>query len=584
MRTKFGVMSVILTAVTLVLSAAPAWADHTDPKERLSPTDDPGTTELFTSGEGEFEFIRNFPINPGTDLKFFKKKGKLYAGSGTLGQGDEGHVGQRIIRLINRKGKVRPRWVADHGSANCRTDNTGVTSLQHDTAVTPRKNSRILIDTTDTTGRCHDPGGGGLEFVDISKVHKKKFKPREIHLTRHAGTSHTVTVDATRPWIVYNNASSSSAMPWIDVLNIKSCLNKRLKSLKALRKKCRPKVYRIYMRDEWTRRFDANREPVEGSEASCHDITAEPGRIYCANLNSTVVLDVRRLTKPNGAVRGEPLKCEVIKGTNTGAKVTDCDDLEAVGNGQARGWKYYGHANHAGRNVNNLQTEWRSDEEISVSHEAEPTWNEKWMFVTDERGGGIVPVGASCAQGEENPYGNGGVHVYKIGKSGEFQYAKNTDGDHAVFIGSVQVPSPTFCTAHVMQQVPREQRFVIAWYTQGTKIVDWFIKDGKWSFRETASVVPQGPNANSWTSQIFKIKRHSNGDVTYWFMASDVQRGIDIFKWTGPRNPRGTPPPTSVSARAGAGSGSSSGAEGVATFGFLGAALLAPLIRRRRAG
>ena len=583
MRTKFGVMSAILSAVVLVLSAAPAGADHTNPREAQSPVEDPGTTELVTSGEGEFEFIRNFPINPGTDLKVFKKKGKLYAASGTLGQGDEGHVGQRIIRLVNRKGKVRPRWVADHGSANCQTDNTGVTSLQHDSAVTPRRNSRILIDTTDTTGRCHDPGGGGLEFIDIRKIFKKKFKPREIHLTRHAGTSHTVTVDATRPWIVYNNASSSSAMPWIDVLNIKSCLNKKLKSLKALRKKCRPKVYRIYMKDEWTRRFDANREPVEGSEASCHDITAEPGRIYCANLNSTVVLDVRRLTKPNGAVRGTPLKCEIVKGTNTKAKVTDCDDLEAVGNGQARGWKYYGHANHAGRNLNNLQTEWRSDEEISVSHEAEPTPNEKWMFVTDERGGGIVPGGATCAQGDENPYGNGGVHVYKIGKPGEFQYAKDTEGNHAVFIGSVQVPSPTFCTAHVMHQVPGDQRFVIAWYTQGTKIVDWFIQNGKWSFRETASVVPQGPNANTWASQIFKTKRHANGDVTYWFMASDIQRGIDIFKWTGPRNPRGTPPPTSASAPAGAGSSSGSGAEGVVTFGFLGAALLAPLIRRRRA-
>jgi hypothetical protein len=581
-RMRRKLVIVVLGIVVLLGTAAPAMADHTDPSEPLSPIDDPGTTELLPFGEGEWEFIRNFPINPGTDLKTFKKKGKLYAAAGTLGQGDEGHVGQRIIRLINKKGKIRPRWVADHGSANCATDNTGVTSLQHDNAVTPKKNSRLLIDTTDTTGRCHDPGGGGLELINISKIHKKGFKTREIHLTRHAGTSHTVTVDATRPWIVYNNASQSSAMPWIDVLNIKSCLNKRLKSTKQMRKKCRPKVYRIYLRDEWTRRFDANREPVEGSEASCHDITAEPGRIYCANLNSTVILDVRRLTKSNGAIRGEPLKCEVIAGTNTGAKVTDCDDLEAVGNGQARGWRYYGHANHAGRNVNNLQTEWRSDEEISVSHEAEPTWNEKWMFVTDERGGGIVPVGASCSPEEENPYGNGGVHVYKINKSGEFQYAKNTDGDHAVFIGAAQVASPTFCTAHVMQQIKSEQRFVIAWYTQGTKIVDWFIEDGKWSFRETASVVPQGPAANTWTSQVFKVKRHNNGDVTYWFMASDVTRGIDIFKWTGPSNPRGTPPPASATADGTPAEPSRSRGEGALTLGFIGAALLAPLLRRLR--
>ena len=580
---KLNVSAGILALFVLVVSAAPASASHTNPKEPLSPTDDPGTTELMPAGEGEWTFIRNFPPNPGTDLKFFRKKGKLFASSGTLGQGDEAHVGQRIIRLINAKGKVRPRWVQDHGSANCATNNTGVTSLQHDSAVTPKRNPRLMIDNTDTTGRCHDPGGGGLELVDISKIHKKKFKAREIHLTRHAGTSHTVTVDATRPWILYNNSSQSSGMPWIDVLNIKSCLSKKLKTLKQKRKACRPKVYRIYFKDEWSRRFDANRDPVEGSEASCHDITAEPGRLYCANLNSTIVLDVRRLTRSNGSVRGTPLKCERVAGTNTKAKVTDCDDLEAVGNGQARGWKYYGHANHAGRNgSHNTNTDFESTDEIAVAHEAEPTWNERWMFVTDERGGGVVPGGASCAAGP-NPYGNGGVHVYKINKGGEFKYAKNTDGDHAVFIGEVQVPSPTFCTSHVMQQIKGEQRFVIAWYTQGTKIVDWFIEDGKWSFRETASVIPQGPNANTWVSQVFKIKRHNNGDVTYWFMSSDITRGIDIFKWTGPSNPRGTPPPASTSTSDSERPKGESRSHGALTLGFLGAALLAPALRRRRA-
>ncbi|HYN36427.1 MAG TPA: hypothetical protein VEV82_05575, partial [Actinomycetota bacterium] len=160
--------------------------------------------------------------------------------------------------------------------------------------------------------------------------------------------------------------------------------------------------------------------------------------------------------------------------------------------------------------------------------------NEKWMFVTDERGGGVVPGGASCVAGS-NPYGNGGVHVYKINKGGEFNYALNPDGGHAVSIGAVQVPSPTFCTGHVMQKLKGEQRFVIAWYTQGTKIVDWFLDDNnRWTFRETASVVPQGPAANTWTSNVFKVKRHGNGEVTYYFMSSDITRGIDIFKWRGP--------------------------------------------------
>ena len=544
MKKTLSSLAFALTLVMIVSSAA--MADHTDPRTRLSQTQDPGTTQLLTTGEGEWEFIRNFPPNPGTDLKFFKKRGHLWAVAGTLGQGDEQHVGQRFIRLVNRKGQVRPRWVADHGSANCATDNQGVTSLQHDNAVTPAKNPVLMIDTTDTVGRCHDDPGGGLEIVDISKLHKrKKFKPREIHLTRHVGTSHTVTVDATRPWIVYNNSSQSSGLtPWIDVLDVRSCMKTKL-SLKAKRAKCRPEVYRIVMEPEWTQRIDANGDRVPETDASCHDITAKPGRIYCANLNSTVVLNVKNLTDADGNIRGKPLKCEVVDGTLTTAKVTDCDDPQAIGPGEATGWKYVGHVNHAGRNLNNLNTEYTVRENISVSHEAEPTPDKQWMFVTDERGGGLVPGGASCEDTETNPYGNGGVHVFDISQGGEYEYALTPDGDKAIFIGSVVVPQATFCTAHVMEQLKGEQRFSIAWYSQGTKIVDWFTDaQGRWTFREIASVVPQNPSAETWTSQVFKTVRNDDGTVTYYFMSSDITRGIDIFSWTGPRNPLGTPPPT----------------------------------------
>lgn len=540
-------------ALVLIIGTA-ALADHTNPREELSPTEDPGTTQLLTRGEGTWEFIRNFPPNPGTDLKFFKTKdGRLMAAAGTLGQGDEGHVGSRIIQLLDAQGQVAPEWVADHGSANCQTDNTGVTSLQHDQAVTPKKNPRILIDTTDTVGRCHDDPGGGLEFVAIQKIHKKGFKPREIHLTRSVGNAHTVTVDATRPWIVYNNSSQSDGQsPWIDVLNIKSCLNKKLITIKDKRAGCRPKVYRIVFEPEWAQRVDANGERVDGTQAACHDITAKPGRIYCANLNSTIVIDVKNLTDDNGNIRGKPIKCELTDGTNTTAKVTDCDDPAQTGKNEATGWKYVGHVNHAGRNLNNLNTEYTVREQISVSHEAEPTADKKWMFVTDERGGGIVPGGASCENEEANPYGNGGVHVIDIRQPGEYDWAKTPDGDKAVFIGEVVVPQPTFCTAHVMEQIKGEQRFAIAWYSQGTKIVDWYVDDqGRWTFREIASVIPENPSAQTWTSEVFKKVKNDDGTVTYYFMSSDIARGIDIFSWTGPANPLGTPPPTGQEVRRG---------------------------------
>lgn len=576
MRRPFSFAAVLLLTLSL---ASPASADHADPNERQAQTRDPGGTQLLTAGEGEWEFIRNFPANPGTDLDLFRKNGRLFASAGTLGQADEQHVGQRIIRLINKRGLVKPRWRADHASAQCTTANpSGTTSLQHDVQVLPHNNPVLLIDTTDATGRCHDAPGGGLELIDVSGLGNKGFEMREIHLTRHAGTSHTVTVDATRPWIVYNNASQSTGMPWIDVLDMRSCMKKG--SLEQKRASCRPEVFRIVFNPEWAQRIDAAGERIEGTESSCHDIRSVGTRLYCANLNSSIVLDVAGLTDAKGNVNGTPLKCEVVDGTLTKAKVTDCSDLEGVGSGQARGWTYYGHINHAGRNgSHNSNTEYTSREQVSVSHEAEPTPDKKWMFVTDERGGGIVPGGASCAEEVDNPYGNGGVHVYDISKPGEFEYALTPDDQKAVFIGNVQVPSTTFCTAHVMSQVPKEQRFVIAWYTQGTKIVDWFTDaNGRWTFRETASVVPQGPAANTWASDIFKIERNDDGTVTYYFVATDITRGIDVFKWTGPANPIGTPPPAE---------GRQRDRSSAATAGAAGFALVSPLLilrRRRKSG
>jgi hypothetical protein len=180
-----------------------------------------------------------------------------------------------------------------------------------------------------------------------------------------------------------------------------------------------------------------------------------------------------------------------------------------------------------------------------VSHEAVPTADNKYMFVTDERGGGVVPGGASCSPGEDNPYGNGGVHMFDISDPAKIEYVMTPDDQKAVFIGSVQVPATTFCTSHRMELVPGEQRFFISWYSQGTKVVDYFFDaNGKVVFRETASYVPEG--ANQWAAQPFKIVKNEDGTKTYHLVASDIARGIDIFSWTGPPNPIGTPPPAVV--------------------------------------
>lgn len=41
------------------------------------------------------------------------------------------------------------------------------------------------------------------------------------------------------------------------------------------------------------------------------------------------------------------------------------------------------------------------------------------------------------------------------------------------------------------------------------------------------------------------IKKNADGTRTYNFVASDIQRGIDVFSWTGRPNPVGAKPPAS---------------------------------------
>jgi hypothetical protein len=561
-RTLFLVLLAMIAG--FLPGATAVHADHTDPRTPLWATEGEPPAEILTTGIGEWEFIKNFPANPGTDVKLFTRKNSVLASSGTLGQADEAHVGQRIVRLTGRRGAVAPLWLADHGSANCLTENPGgTTGLQHDAAVDTPNNPTLLIDTTDATGRCHDGDGGGLEFIDISLMEKLSFEPREIHLTRHAGTSHTVTVDATRPWIVYNSNAQfpTPNRAWIDVLDIRSCRLPRNMPLEEKRESCRPLVYRIKFQPEWAQQrdwFTGELEP--GSEAGCHDITAVPGRLYCASLNATLILDVSNLTDGTGAVRGTPLPCTVVDGEDTTAKVTDCSATDTATE-EAEGWVFLGTFNHPGRDCapppgenkscnNNLFVE--ADDGVAISHEADLDWTGDYMLVTDERGGGVVPPGASCEPGVDNPVGNGGIHVFDISDPANIQYALTPDGGKAIFRGEVVVPAPTFCDVHVIELVPGEQRIIAAYYAQGTKIVDYFIdENGRWTFEEVASFVPQGINANTWTVTRFKTVDNRDGTKTYFFMSSDIQRGVDIFSWTGPSNPIGASPKGSVESAAG---------------------------------
>ena len=138
------------------------------------------------------------------------------------------------------------------------------------------------------------------------------------------------------------------------------------------------------------------------------------------------------------------------------------------------------------------------------------------------------------------------------------------------------IPAETFCDIHVIEQVPNEQRFIAAYYSQGVKIVDYFVdSQGHVQFRETSSFTL--PNANTWAAEDFKIVNNADGTRTYFIAADDIHRGIDVMSWTGRPNPIGAFAPMGSSATA------------AMNVGLLGlAALLLPAAaafgrRRRRA-
>ena len=562
MLRRAALTAALTAASVLLVPAGTAFADHTDPGTPLSPvTPQPGAGAL-TAGAGEWEFIGNVGPMQGTDLEFFRKGDTTYVSAGTLGQaasGTPGFVGQRIVKLKDGSGEVAPEVVADHGSARCDA-NSSATGLQHDVQAVPRVETELLIDTTDATGRCHDTPGGGIEIIDVTGLGEDGFEPREIGLVRFQGLTHTVTADATMDGILYNNGSDFGGMPWTDVVDVRSCLGLAGKSLEDKRDACRPQVYRIAYQPEWSSK--QNPDGTLSEPANCHDITAAPGRLYCAGLNATLVFDVTGLLGPDGAVKGDPLPCTVVDGTRTGAKVTDCTlttsanpsgtaataAWEQAGRPVATGARFLGSVNHPGRDCspvpattcnNNLVV--RSDEGVAISHEADPTPDGRFMFVTDERGGGIVPPGATCAPGLDNPVGNGGIHVFDISDPANPTYALQPDGSKAVWIGGSPTPSPVFCTVHVIEQVPGEARIVAGYYDGGTKIVDYTVdEDGRWTFEEVAAY--RLPGANTWASEVFDVVDNGDGTSTYYFASTSFAlgegsaRGVDVFSWTSEPN------------------------------------------------
>ena len=570
-RRPVATLFVLALAATLVaVPTATAVAHHTSPDAAVVPTNEEGTPgEGVPHGEGEWEFITNFPPNPGSDQWFFEKDGATYAASGTLAQGPA-MVGQRITQLINADGEVDPRWIADHGSANCLEPVTSATGLQHDPGVSPVSDPELLFDTTDAPGRCHDPDGGGIEIIDISDLDEV----RELHLTRHHQTTHTLTVDPDRPHLVFSNNSSFSEGNWLEFLDVRSCLTEDAggelavdATLEDKQAACQPEVYRIPFEDEWTQQTTDGESEPDGPARGCHDIVIVDGIVFCSGISGDVILDIAGITDAQGDVRGDPLDCETgiePGGAGTDALVTDCsmwdkEDYQDAGSPQATGWEYLGHYNHPGITEGNTNHLVPATEGIAVSHESRPLPagldpndpDRRFMVVSDERGGAVVPGGANCTEENFDDFWHGGLHFFDVTDPANIEYATTVDEDgnevRAVWRGQVHEPRPTFCVVHRFEHVPDEQRLIMGYYSQGTKILDYEIDDeGRFVFDEVASFIPKLPvaEANTWVSNVFHIEDTGETDEetgrplrTYHIMASDIARGIDIMTWTGPAGP-----------------------------------------------
>ena len=255
----------------------------------------------------------------------------------------------------------------------------------------------------------------------------------------------------------------------------------------------------------------------------------------------------------------------------TGAMVTDCvdgtgegtEDLNipnwlASGAPSLTGVRYLGSVHHQGRNATG-QTTYPSTEDIDFDHEAELTASGRYLLATDERGGGVLPPGATCTPGADNTEGNGGVHAYDVSKLQTTMpgsvleawkpYARSSTGEKAIYRAQVRTkPQGTVCTAHVMHQIPGQNRIFMAWYSQGTQVIDFTENaDGTLDFKEAGWFIPG--NANEWTSAVFKVQPNPNGTFTYWGATGDFSLGeagrntIDIYQVTLPAPPTPTAAP-----------------------------------------
>ena len=375
----------------------------------------------------------------------------------------------------------------------------------------------------------------------------------------------------------------------------------------AKRASCRPEVFR-YRYPTLDMSLGHTRAVDNGSSGAygCHELEIYPDdRLTCGSGGAALVFDMAGAFDDMGTPddytddkpMGTPLPCRpresstTSPGFATGATVMDCvvggtDEAEVdltvpnwieIGSPSLEGVKWLGSVYHQGRGAGAYNVK----EDIDFNHETEFTQSGKYLLATDERGGGVVPPGAACDQADINLQGNGGVHAYQVdelktvrpqGATAEERaeeafeaYARGTDGEKAIFRAPVRTqPQATVCTAHVMQQIPGQNRIFMGWYSQGTQVIDYVelpngqfewvedqdAQEGSEATDEAPASRPQAEtqqagyfipeNANTWVSHIFKVDENDDGTFTYYGATGDFNIGaagrnaIDVYKVTLP--------------------------------------------------
>lgn len=465
--------------------------------------------------------------------------------------------------------------------------------------------TQLLIDATDAQGRCHDQGQlfgfaqapqGGLEIIDVTDVEN----PVEIALTSHIGQAHTVNVDPRRPHIAYVVTSDSVTVnadgvrandtalqmnhDGFEIVDLSSCLTAPFGTMAAgldtagKREACQPKVWRYRYPNVEMGLGHTNQNAVYG----CHELEMwAEDKITCGGGNAMMLFDVSKVFTAGAdgfdRPKGAPMPCRLRESssslTSTGAMVTDCvvgaDDVDLrianwlkIGTpGSVDDVRHLGTAHHQGRQATGgdiISPAFPSSEDIDFNHEAEFTHSRKFVLSTDERGGGVLPPGATCAESIDNPVGNGGMHAYAVdrlfqtGAGDEIPspeeafraYARNPEGDKAIFRAPVNTPgTATECTAHVFQQLPVEGdgtmgRIFMGWYTQGTQVVDYRENaDGTFEFAHVGYFIPE--QANQWVSHVFSCQIEDDGRISYFgtiadFFVANGRNAVEIYKATLP--------------------------------------------------